>query len=168
MTERRAFRSTISYIDRSRDYYAAQGYGKPYTWAYHRSVPFATLPKGLSECRIGLVTTASNVETADGAEELLKKDRRAFAAPSRPVPDRLFTEHLFWDKATTHTDDLDSFLPINRLSEFASSGRIGSVSGRYYGAPTSYSLGRTKKQDAPNILQWAGEDGVDAMLLTAL
>jgi D-proline reductase (dithiol) PrdB len=85
-----------------------------------------------------------------------------------PVPTRLFTADLFWDKAATHTDDIDSFLPLNRLAEYAGRGRIGSVSPRFYGVPTEYSQGKTSMRDAPKILEWCREDGVDAVLLSAL
>ena len=51
-------RSFVSYIDRSREYYAAQGYDQPYAWAHYDDVPFTPLEKPLSACRVGLVTTA--------------------------------------------------------------------------------------------------------------
>ncbi len=167
MNDRRPYRSFVSYIDISREYYAAQGYTRPYMWLHHSMVPFAALKRPLSECRIGLVTTASNVEIGPDVREQMKA-RPVYAAPSDPVPDCLFTMHLGWDKDTTHTDDMESFLPLKRLSEFAISGRIGSVSPRFYGVPTGYSQGRTRLKDAPKILEWALEDGVDALLLSAL
>jgi hypothetical protein len=167
MNDRRPYRSFVSYIDRSREYYAAQGYEKPYTWMHHSTVPFARLRKPLSECRIGLITTASNVDLGTVVIDRMKT-RSVYAAPSDPVPDRLFTMHLFWDKDATHTDDVASFLPLKRLSEVAASGRIGSVAPRFYGAPTGYSQNRTRVKDAPKILEWASEDGVNAVLLSAL
>ena len=167
MSERRPYRTCVSYIDRSREYYAAHGYTQPYTWAHHKSVPFSLLKKPLSACRIGLITTASDVDVGPGIEGLLKK-RDVYAWPSNPVPARLFTSHLFWDKDATHTDDLESFLPLARLSEFAAAGRIGSVSQRFYGVPTEYSQGRTRLKDAPKILELILEDSVDAVILTAL
>ena len=54
-----ARRVFVSYIDKSREYYLAQGFGNPYRWAYNADVPFAPLPKPLAECRIGVVTTSS-------------------------------------------------------------------------------------------------------------
>ena len=42
-------RSFVSYIDRTREFYAAQGYGKPYRWAHHTAVPFTPLAKPLAE-----------------------------------------------------------------------------------------------------------------------
>ena len=48
MNQRRSYRSYVSYIDRSREYYTAQGYSQPYTWAHHDDVPFTLLKKSLS------------------------------------------------------------------------------------------------------------------------
>ena len=59
MSENRTHRSFVSYIDKSRDYYAAQGYTLPYKWVYHKEVPFNKLSKPLSDCTVGLVTTAN-------------------------------------------------------------------------------------------------------------
>ena len=165
MDQRLAYRSFVSYIDRSREYYAAQGYAQPYTWAHFQEVPFTPLIKPLSECRIGLVTTAGRRDSFDSGEVL---PRELYAGSADPIPERLFTNHLFWDKQATHTDDLDSFLPLHRLSEYAENGLIGSVSPRFYGVPTDYSQNRTIRQDAPQILEWCREDGVDAVLLSAL
>lgn len=167
MLQRRAYRSFVSYIDRSREYYAAQGYTQPYAWAHHDDAPFTPLKKPLSECRVGLVTTAGKMD-AEAEREGRRKTRELYAMASNPAPMRLFTADLFWDKNATHTDDVDSFLPLNRLVDYAASGRIMSVSPRFYGVPTDYSQRRTSLQDAPKILAWCREDGVDAMLLSAL
>jgi hypothetical protein len=165
MNQRQAYRSFVSYIDRSREYYAAQGYAQPYTWAHFQAVPFVPLRKPLSSCRVALVTTAGRKDSV-GSGQLLPRELYANAAD--PVPARLYTNHLFWDKKATHTDDVDSFLPLRRLAEYAAEGRIGSVSPRFYGVPTDYSQNRTINQDALQILEWCREDGVDAVLLSAL
>ena len=57
----RGYRTFISYIDRTRELYLAQGYGNPYQWAYFDEVPFTPLPGALSDCRLTLITTASPV-----------------------------------------------------------------------------------------------------------
>ena len=74
---------------------------------------------------------------------------------ANPAPKRIYTAHLFWDKKATHTDDLDSFLPLNRLAEYAAEGRIGSVSPRFYGVPTDYSQGKTLECATPHR-SWSG------------
>ena len=40
-----AFRTFISYIDKSREFYVAQGFGDPYRWAQFQDVPFTPLGK---------------------------------------------------------------------------------------------------------------------------
>jgi hypothetical protein len=165
LNQRQAYRTFVSYMDRSREYYAAQGYTQPYTWAHYQDVSFASFQKPLSTARVGLVTTAGRKESI-GSDRLLPRELYANAAD--PVPARLFTKHLFWDKKATHTDDIDSFLPLRRLAEYAAEGRIGSVSPRFYGVPTDYSQNRTINQDAPQILKWCREDEVDVVLLSAL
>lgn len=167
MDSLRPYRSFVSYMDRSREYYAAQGYSRPYAWAHHDDVPFTPLRKPLSECRVGLVTTAGRTP-AEGLIGAGGMKRGPYAEPANPPPKSLFTDDLFWDKKATHTDDVDSFLPVNRLAEQAADGRIGSVSPRFYGVPTDYSQSRTSQGAAPRILEWCREDGLDAVLLSAL
>ena len=167
MDHHRPYRSFVSYIDRSREYYAAQGYSRPYAWAHYDDVPFSSLQKPPSECRVGLVTTAGKTP-ADGAIGIGPLKRELYAEPTYPPPSRLFADDLFWDKQATHTDDVDSFLPVNRLTEYAACGRIGSSSPRFYGVPTDYSQSRTLERSAPRILEWCREDGLDAVLLSAL
>ena len=101
--------------------------------------------------------------------------RRALGRPKQPYAARcddalegLYNNDLFWDKDNTHTEDLDTYLPINRLREFAAEGRIGAVSERFYGIPTDYSQRRTQRNDSPRIEEWMRQDGVDVALLVPL
>jgi hypothetical protein len=164
----RPYRSFVSYMDRSREYYAAQGYPKPYAWAHFDDAPFTPLQKRLSECRVGLVTTAGRPQAAAGTIGNLFSKRELYADPSSPPPKRLYTDDLSWDKKATHTEDIDSYLPVNRLAEFAAAGHIGAASPRFYGVPTDYSQSNTVERAAPQILQWCREDKLDAVLLSAL
>lgn len=167
MDDLRPYRTFVSYMDCSREYYAAQGYTKPYAWAHFDDAPFTPLQKPLSECRVGLVTTAGRPRTTDMMETLLSK-RALYTGVSDPPPKQLYTDDLFWDKKATHTKDIDSYLPVNRLAEFAETGRIGAASPRFYGVPTDYSQRNTVEHAAPQILQWCREDKLDAVLLAAL
>src|SRR5919199_6239250 len=49
----------IPYLQRTRDYYAALGYGAPYEWAHYSEVPFHAPKKPLSDSRVTLITTAA-------------------------------------------------------------------------------------------------------------
>lgn len=151
-------RRAVSYIDKSRNFYAAHGYDQPYQWASYQSVPFQS-PPPLASARVGVVTTAFPVD--------LEFPKKAYCQASDPVPRSMFTKDLSWDKAATHTDDVGSFLPLSALNTLAAAGRIGSDSDRFYGAPTDYSTRRTKA-DADQILAWAREDDVDIMLLVPI
>ena len=160
-------RTFVSYIDRTREYYAAQGYDRPYEWAHHDDSPFAPLAKPLAECRVGLVTTAAPLDTRVEPGSL-RAEKQVWSSSVDPAPERLFTDHLSWDKETTHTDDVESFLPIGALRSFEASGRIGGVAPRFHGVPTDYSQRRTVEVDAPEILRRCREDEVDVALLVPL
>lgn len=168
MFRRSAYRSFLSYIDLSREYYAAHGYTKPYEWVSHRDAPFTKLKKPLSQCRVGLVTT-TDLEKLPG-ENMQERHlhRKVYAQPVNKAPEHFYTLDLQWAAESTHTDDNDSFMPLNRLAEWAADGKIGSASPRFYGVMTDYSQGKTYKKSAPQVLEFCKADDVDAMLLPAL
>ncbi len=164
---RRTHRSHVSYIDKSREYYAAHGYDRPYKWAGHNDAPFTPLSKPLSECRVGLVTTAYFLP--DGFVYRVPADlpRVPATAPPEKV-DTLNTQYLSWAKDETHTDDPNSFVPLERMREQVEAGRIGSLSERIYCLPTQFSHRRTLTQDAPQVLEWMREDDVDLAVMVPL
>ncbi len=154
-------RIAVSYIDKSREYYLARGYKNPYRWAHYQDAPFAPLAKPLSTSRVALISTAALVGEHRSLTEV-------YAAPTAPPPAALFTDHRAWHKQATHTRDVESFLPIRRLAEFAAVGRIGSLSPRFYGVPTDYSQRRTVHEHAPAVLDLCRADAVDVALLVPL
>jgi len=151
----------VSYIDKSRAYYLARGYGNPYRWARHEDAPFASLAKPLSTSRVALISTA-----ALPADE--RSLREVYAAPTAPPPVALFTDHRSWHKTATHTRDVESFLPVRRLEELVAAGRIGGLSPRFYGVPTDYSQRRTVDEYAPAVRDLCRADAVDVALLVPL
>ncbi|MEM1333719.1 MAG: hypothetical protein AAGG08_09700 [Actinomycetota bacterium] len=159
-------RAHRSYIDASREYYAAHGYDQPYRWAAFDDAPFTPLERPLAESVVGVVTTSflQHHESFDGAPAA---NKQVYAHPVDDRPANMFTDDLSWDKAATHTDDAESFLPLTRLAEFADAGRIGGLNHRFYGVPTEYSQRRTGL-DAEQIEAWCREDGVDVALLVPL
>lgn len=161
-------RSFVSYIDRTREYYHAQGYERPYLWAHHTDAPFARLVKPLGESRVTVITTASPWREDKPVDGVLRGGKQVWSGETVAPPDRLFTDDLAWDKQATHTRDIESFLPLARLKELAAAGRIGSLAPRFHGVPTDYSQRRTLEQDAPEILARCREDSVDVALLVPL
>jgi hypothetical protein len=164
-------RHAVSYIDKSREFYAAHGYEAAYRWATNDDAPFTPLTKPLSDCRVAVVTTAYLERPADPAPEatpvLVEATKEPYAAASDPGPQSMFTEDLSWDKEATHTDDVETFLPLNALRHQVEAGRIASVSPRFYGVPTEYSQRRTKA-DSEIITEWIRADEVDLMVLVPL
>ncbi len=164
---RRTHRSFVSYIDKSREYYAAQGYTKPYAWASHDEAPFTPLTKPLAESKVGIVTTAYFLP--DGFVYRVPGDLpRVPATARRDQIGSLNTQYLSWAKDETHTDDPNSFLGLDRFDELASEGRIGSVSERIYCLPTQFSQGQTQRRDAPQVEEWLREDDVDVVVMIPL
>ncbi len=164
-TEQRTF---VSYIDRTREFYRAQGYEQPYRWAHHREVPFAPLPRPLAQCRATLITTASRSRAQRASDGVLRGGKQVWSGSASEPPERLYTDDLAWDKETTHTDDVESLLPLRSLAAHAAAGRIASLAERFHGVPTDYSQRRTREQDAPEVLRRCREDGVDVALLVPI
>ena len=156
-----AHRVYVSYIDKSREYYLARGYENPYRWAHNEDAPFTRLSKPLNESRVAIVTTAALTKVDRSVREV-------YSSPTEPPPVAMYTDHRSWDKKATHTRDVETFLPIRRLSEFAEAGRIGSLSPRFYGVSTDFSQRRTSDEYAPSVLDLCRADSVDALFLVPL
>ena len=86
MYQLRTHRSFVSYIDRSREYYTAQGYNKPYEWPHYNDVPFTPLRKQLTESRVGLVTTAEKPKPPGTVSLEILIQRELYAELSNPPP----------------------------------------------------------------------------------
>ena len=129
-------------------------------------MPFASLAKPLSGSRLALITTASPWDQQE--TRALRGEREVWSGATDEPPERLFTDHLSWDKDNTHTRDVESFVPIRRMQEQAALGRLGSLAPRFHGVPTDYSQRATIERDAPEILKRCREDEVDIALLVPL
>lgn len=160
------------YMQRTRDYYLALGYGNPYRWAHYDDVPFAELSKPVRESCVGLVTTANHFDPSLGdqgpgaAYNAGAKFYAPYAATTAETPD-LRISHLGYDRKHSRAADQASYFPLERLREASAAGRIGSISARFYGAPTNRSHRVTLETDAPEILRDMRDDGVDVALAVA-
>ncbi|MBT8146913.1 MAG: hypothetical protein KJN90_08665 [Gammaproteobacteria bacterium] len=152
----------IGYMERTRQYYRAQGYTADYKWANNDEAAFTRPRRPLSESRIAIVTTAMPRISED------KGERDVEAVPIDPVPESLFTDHLSWDKENTHTDDVPSFLPIEQLQHLVEEGIVGELGPRFFCVPTEYSQRNTREADAPRILELCQQDQIDLALLVPL
>ena len=152
----------VPYMERTRLYYQAQGFPRPYIWAEFSDVPFSLPVKPLSSSTIALMTTASLYDRN-------ATDPRAVTSGlTAEPPERLYANDLSWDKEATHLDDRNSYFPIDHLADLAAGNRIGRLAERFHCLPTSYSQRETLEEDAPDVLRLCQEDGVDVALLVPL
>ena len=150
------------YMEKTRRYYQAQGFEKAYQWAQFDEIPFSPLSKALEECTIALITTA----VPDGAVPKLL--RKASSLNLDQVPDQFFTDDLSWDKEATHTDDRQSYFPLEACQSLVEEGTLGQLAPRFHFVPTDYSQRHTIEDDAPSIVAACLEDEVDIAILIPL
>lgn len=160
----------IPYLQRIRDYYAGLGYGAPYVFAHYAEVPFAPLTKPLSQCRVGIVTTAAPYQPDKGDQgpgapyNAAAKFYQVYSGDTDREHD-LRISHIAIDRAHTTAEDIGTYFPLPALREAAQAGRIGSIAPRFHGAPTNRSHRVTLETDVPEIVRRAKADGTDAMVL---
>ncbi len=152
----------VPYMQRTREYYSAQGYTREYQWAHHSSTPFHPLDMPLHAARVSIITTAMP-DTEQG-----RAQRKLYASPCSPVPVSMYTAELSWDKQTTHTRDVGSFLPITIVQKFADDKLIGALNSHFYSLPTEYSQRNTREMDAPALLSLCKQAKTDIALLVPL
>jgi hypothetical protein len=152
----------VPYMERTRLFYRAQGFKKDYKWAHFETVPFSMPKKRLEDCIVTVVTTAV------AHPQIPKPIRTAESIPFGEAPENFDTSELSWDKETTHTDDRQSYFPVEVLNTLASEGVIKSVSERFHFVPTQYSQNATINEDAPSIGKACQDDEVDIALLSPL
>ena len=149
-------------MERTRRYYEAQGFAKPYAWARFDDVPFAPLAQPLAGATLALITTAALYDRQESEPRFV-----ASASIAHP-PQRLFAGDLAWHREATHMDDRGSYLPVEALQELADAGRFRRLAQRFHCAPTEYSQRRTREADAPELLKRCRQDGADIALLVPL
>lgn len=162
----------VPYMYRTRTYYQALGYERPYRWAQYIDVPFTPLAKPLSESRIAVVTTAAPFQADKGDQgpgapyNSAAKFYRVYALPVEPEPD-LRISHVGIDRAHTTAKDKNTWNPLAQFKQFAAAGRIGSLAPRIHGCPTDRSHKTTLQQNCPELLANLREDGADVAVLLA-
>jgi len=160
----------VRYIDKTREYYQAEGYGKPYEWAHFDDIPFtpfASVGKPLDQCRVGVVTTSEMARR--GVDPGPDDPRRlVYSLPTDIPMNDLYSRKAAYDRYATSLDDVDSYLPLTHLHRFVAEGKIGAVAPRFQMIHSEYSQRKTLTVDAPEILKQMREDRVDVAALTAV
>lgn len=159
----------VRYIDRTTADYLRQGYEKPYQWAHHEEAPFTRLSKPLSECNVGLIGTSEVAVRFDAETEenpVVEEDFRGiYSIPADMPTERFYSRTASFDRNATHLDDVNAYYPIDRLREAVADGRVGGMPDRVYGAYNNYSQRKVLTEEAPKVLEYCREDGVDALIM---
>ena len=162
----------VPYMERTRSWYRALGYGAPYVWAHGGEVPFTRLARPLARSRVGLVTTAApyRAEIGDqGPGAPYNAAAKFYAVYSRESAHDhdVRIAHLAIDRQHTTAEDAGTWFPLPALRRAAAAGRIGAVAPRFHGAPTNRSQRTTLEVDGPEIVARCRADAADAVLLVA-
>ncbi len=152
----------VNYMQRSREYYAAQGFEKPYHWAEYSEIPWHEPEKSIADSKVTFVTTA----VPNGS--IPKLSREASSHKMDSMPDEFRTDELSWDKEATHTRDPGSYIPFKALEKLTAEGHVGSIARNFHFVPTDYSKRNTIESDAPKILEVCQQDEVDIAILVPL
>src|SRR5215831_1252747 len=162
----------IPYLQRIREYYQALGYGAPYEWAHYAEVPFHSLGRPLSRCRIALITTAApyqpdNGDQGPGAPYNAKaKFYSVYSLPADRDHD-LRVSHIAIDRQHTTAEDQATYFPLVALRHCVAQGRAGEIAARFHGMPTNRSQRVTLEIDAPEVVARCKADRADAAILVA-
>jgi len=159
-----------AYMQRTRDWYLALGYGNPYCWAHYVDVPFTPLRKPLAKSTATLVTTAAPYRPDKGnqgpgaAYNAAAKFYEVYSGETA-VDHDVRISHVGIDRKHTSMEDSGSWFPLPAMRAAASKGRLGRLAARFHGAPTNRSQRHTLDVDCPEILRRCQEDGVDVAVL---
>jgi D-proline reductase (dithiol) PrdB len=160
----------ISYLERTRTYYAALGFGAPYQWAHCAQVPFHRLEKPLSRCRLTIITTAAPFQPGKGDQapgapyNAAAKFFTVYSGDTAKDHD-LRISHIAIDRKHTTAADPATYFPLTELRRRAARGDIAPLASRFHGLPTNRSHRVTLEVDCPEIVDRCRADQVDAVLL---
>jgi D-proline reductase (dithiol) PrdB len=160
----------IPYMQRTRDYYQALGYGAPYRWAHYIDVPIARLKKPLAQCTVALVTTAAPYrpdkgDQGPGAPYNAGAKFYEVYSGDAAIDHDLRISHVAIDRDHTTAEDSNAWFPLPQLRRCAAAGLIGAVAARFHGLPTDRSQRATIERDCPELLARCLADRVDAAIL---
>jgi hypothetical protein len=159
----------IAYMERTREYYLALGYGNPYIWAHHADAPFQPLTTPLARSRVALITTAAPYRSDRGDQgpgapyNAAAKFYNVYSGDTG-IDHDLRIAHVAIDRKHTSMEDSGTWFLLPALRRAAVAGRL-QLAPRFHGVPTNRSQEHTLSVDAPEILRRCKEDGADAVIL---
>lgn len=161
----------IRYIERTHAWYDALGYGNAYQYARFDDVPFSSMRKPLSMCRVALLTTAAPYQPDKGEQgagapyNAAAKFFMVYSGDTAWDHD-VRVSHVAVDRAHM-SDDPNCWFPLPALRRATSVGRVGGLTPRFHGVPTNRSQRHTLEVDAPQVLARCQADNADVAVLVA-
>lgn len=154
----------IRYIDRTKAQYDALGYGS-YQWADNPDAPpIATLPRPLSELRLGVIATGG-VYAAGQTAFTFKDDLTYRAIPNNTSVDDLRATHFAYDLSDARRD-INVVFPIDALRAMVADGQIGELAPDLFTCMGGiYSQRRVREELAPALVERCVRDEIEAVLL---
>jgi len=160
----------VPYLQRTREYYLALGYGEPYQWAHYAEVPFQPLDKPLASCSVAIVTTAAPYRDGCGDQgpgapyNAAAKFYAVYSGDTASDPD-LRISHVAIDRAHTTAEDIGSYFPLTQLRRLAAQSRVGALAAHFHGLPTNRSHRVTLEVDCRELVARCQADHVDVAIL---
>lgn len=140
-----------------------------YPWRRIDPVPWSVPSKPLSECRLGLISSAGFVGPGDAPfDRSVRGGDPSFREIPGDVDVSRLREHHRSESFDHEGIALDPNLgfPVDRLRELVSRGRIGSLNRRHLSFMGSITAtGRFQRDVVPEAARLFEEDGVDVALL---
>ncbi len=140
-----------------------------YRWRRIHPVPWTSLDKPLSECRLALVSTAGLVLPG---QESFDKSAKGGDYSLRMVPGHVAVSEFIDTHRSRSYDhsglqrDANLAFPLDRARELVASGRIGSLAREHVSLMGSITApARFVRDTAPEAAARLGADGVDIALL---
>ena len=157
----------IRYMQRTRDWYLALGYGNPYRWAHFDDVPFMPLARPLSDSTVALITTAAPARPGSPKGrpqfDASAKFFRIYSGETGGEHD-LRNNHVAIDYRHSTGEDSNAWFPLPLVRQFAAQGRFR-LAPHFLGMPTNRSQRHTVEVDCPELLARLREEKVEAAIL---
>lgn len=155
----------VEYMKAIAERYGRLGY-KPYQWYEAEDAPsFAPLDKPLSECRIGVLSTAGAYVMGQVAY-YYKDDTSTRAMPKDTPKDRIHFSHITENYLENPRRDPACMVPTEALARLEAEGAVGAVADEIFSCMGGiYSQRRVREELAPALLDAYRAQNVDAVFL---
>ena len=157
-------RSPVDYIERTREQYAALGYGE-YRWLHSEDAPpWVPVVVPLAEAKIGLIASGGIYATGQTAFHF--KDDTSYRIIDTSIDTaELRATHFAYDLRDARSD-INAVFPLDTLRGLVEEGVLGSLSPTAYTFMGGiYSTRRVRDALAPALVERVVTDDVDLVLL---